>query len=180
MKDKQLARDLEKLPGFGGNGRSAFRRYVAANFEALKRRNIGSGGPTWAEMADFLNSRGLRNSKGEELTAIAFKRAYERVAREVEARPQKPLKVEPERVRAPVNWRPAVVSAGTFVASRTQPAAATTAPAGPRIYGSPLPPKPKTAAQVLAEAALLKNPHERTHEEKIAIVKRQQEERSGR
>lgn len=133
----------------------------------------------WVSLCADFAADGLTSADGKTITPLIASRTWAKVRLEVARRRalEKP-RAEPARVRAPVDWRPPTINAGTSITPRPQPTAV--AQAQPIPSTGSLLERPKSAARRIAEVALTKNPRERTPEEKLAILKSDMESRSGR
>ena len=141
----------------------------------------------WAVICAGAHADGVTDVTGKPATEETARKTWYRVRLEVrrrrwlvtEAR-QTPV---PDRLRAPLGWRPSSISASSAASDTALPKVATvTSPPVPAAASNPvsLLERPKSEARRIAEIALTKNPRERTPAEKLAILRSDMESRSGR
>ena len=161
MARKTSERELKRMEQKGYRGRTDAYRYIRLNLERYLALGVGtSDGPSWETFAAMLGRENQRNKQGGPISRDSARKIFERASKDARDKKVEMLTGVPQRKQQPshlpATWRPTPETAPT-----------------PATFSRPVIPQPSQPVRD-GEA------RPRTAEEKVADIRQQFAQRSGR
>ena len=161
MARKTSERELKRMEQKGYRGRTDTYRYIRLNLERYVALGVGtSDGPSWETFAAMLGRENQRNKQGGPISRDSARKIFERASKDARDKKLAMLTGVPQRKQQPshlpATWRPTPETAPT-----------------PATFSRPVIPQPSQPVRD-GEA------RPRTAEEKVADIRQQFAQRSGR